>query len=107
MYLLISLAKTSSRAYISFKREGKYSCTLCTGGNNTQSIGEGPAGHLSRVANVYLPGGAPQTLTVGETETPFERGLCEWIHENLSGSFDVIKIILKLVFQRNENECTM
>lgn len=69
----------------------KYSHTLCRGGNNTQSVGEGPAGHLSRVANVYLPGGVPHTLTVGETETLFERGLCELIYEDLSGSFSILK----------------
>lgn len=39
------------------------------------SFAQGPAGHLSRVATVSHPGGA--SLTVRETETPCERGLCD------------------------------
>lgn len=74
-------------------RRRRSTAALCRGGNNTQSVGEGPAGRLSRVANVYLPGGVPHTLTVGETETLFERGLCEPIYEDLSGSFSVLKIV--------------
>lgn len=35
----------------------------------------------------------PHTLTVGETETLFERGLCEPIYEDLSGSFSILKIV--------------
>lgn len=74
-------------------RGRRNTAALCRGGNNTQSVGQGPAGRFSRVANVYLPGGVPRTLTVGETETLFERGLCELIYEDLSGSFSILKIV--------------
>lgn len=61
------------RVYMSFRGGRKAQIHSHQGGSNTK-CSEGPVGCLSRVANVYLPGGA--SLTVRETETPFEKGLC-------------------------------
>lgn len=35
----------------------------------------------------------PHTRTVGETETLFERGLCEPIYKDWSGSLSVLKVV--------------
>lgn len=93
MESLIALAKTSYRASLGFKGEEKYSRTLCREAAIHRVLAQALLAASVGLPMFIFQVEFPHTRTVGETETLFERGLCEPIYKDWSGSLSVLKVV--------------